>query len=597
MRGARLRPASFLFFVSNVRATKGIRGILPKPFPVLHSERATLAHGLLISRYSRAAARCARSDGAAGASAGGVCMAIDRDDSTLIRTACEDAVDWDSSSLASHSSGIALLEVIRQQQIELADGGSGGKEPSQIQSSPFRQHALHRQRDHLDFPGICSDDSVDEDRQKLPRWAHINALGDGSITVDCGRPLRATATLPATKTGNDHGTQKANGQSAQLSATCVCFPARGAQHIILTFVRQMLEMSRDEVRREGVRCGGGITPLIALLECKGTMDSPWCDEIETAAAGAIAWLAMDATSCNIIREANGISPLANLLGRGVKAKVTEHAARAISNLARNSPASRDPIRKASLHKLVALLANGPGSEVATLCAVALCELAGGGSRRTVEKILSAPGVLAERYAQSPPPRSSRTVIAGTVSQGVDSSTPSPTPSSVTAAPPSSARRPTPRPHQQSRRHARDAQRVSSWGVARTGTRQASPSAEGSASEQRKHLPSESPRTIPVSTGLTPRWARPADVETPRTSRPAIAAAGATPRYLTPRFSHRASTSGLTPRRLALKQAQERRSSSRTGMAFHRTGDSHPEERVPGEFPIGYWPPARRAQQA
>ena len=163
--------------------------------------------------------------------------------------------------------------------------------------------------------------------------------------------------------------------------------------VLLNFAQHILNIAQDDKRRHAVLAGGTIPPLVALLTSRAQGG-----ESAATAAEAISWVSKDPNAAEAIRQAGGIEALIELLGRG-SSKAKENAARALGNLASENPTCRQVIRKANaVSKLVALLSGGPGSEVATQAAIALCNLLGGEGQRDDPKIaatiLAAPALLA-----------------------------------------------------------------------------------------------------------------------------------------------------------------------------------------------------------
>lgn len=308
-----------------------------------------------------------------------------------------------------------------------------------------------------------------------------------------------------------------------------------ADELMIEFARSMSTLARDgPMKRTGIREAGGIPPLVKLLFSKRCC---------SMAVEALSWLAMEKRAAHIIVDAGGIHRLTRLLLHR-SGHVAEHAARALGNLAVHSQDHRDAIREAGgVPPLVSLLASGADSGAANNAAVALCNLLGEKDGVDVAAtILAAPDMLAALRS----PAASTAAHSQLAEQakrdggasGLDAFSPRATmhrPRSARASSASyggfgSARSVV---HQRRPRSARPTE--GSGGVPGL------PLALSSKREQGMESPASH-----VSTGATPRWAKPVGKTTPRSSAKLAPASSAfTPRYMTPRFSSRSWSS--TPR--------------------------------------------------
>lgn len=322
-------------------------------------------------------------------------------------------------------------------------------------------------------------------------------------------------------------------------------PDKTADEMMVEFTGHMLRMARDEIKRSGVRDAACIDPLIRLMFSRS------CGPM---AVEALSWLAIDEMSARVIHSSGGVSRLVRLLHQG--GHVSQHAACALGRLAVNSSERQAAVRDAGgVPSLVSLLAAGANSSTANYAAVALCNLMGNNGssygQDAAAAILAAPEAIMSLQAGDEAGRS--------FSMDIDIG------SSHTRHAPNSARGFMQRPKSaRSCPSARDLP-FSSAVSSRTprSARAAKPSSFNAGLlisshlkqiQQKEQVDASSSRmdspSSHISTGMTPRWAKPIGNETPRSSvkRPAsCAVASLTPRYMTPRMSYSSRSWSSSPR--------------------------------------------------
>ena len=285
-------------------------------------------------------------------------------------------------------------------------------------------------------------------------------------------------------------------------------------------------------------------------------------------------------------RAGGIEALIELLGRG-SSKAKENAARAIkSNLASENPTCRQVIRKANAVSARRPALGRANSEVATQAAIALCNLLGGEGQRddpVAATILAAPALLAALKPKHGGTMDTRAASVIKSAAALGSGQKGPLAIQVRSLSDGGALG-----------RAKDAV-ASIIGSAKKAQGRFHPS--GSAASAASKAPADGGTPLAsgrISTGLTPRWAKPvASTETtPRTPH----RSNTTPRYLTPAWKDTEKEKPVISPRSA--QAADKRE-ERVPNSFHSSsvrwqasdyGATHRPDGFTGRAPR--WPPKK-----